>query len=263
MLSTPYLKHISIYPVKSLDGISHPQATILESGAIKHDREYTLIDEKGNYINGKRNAKIYLLRAKYEADIKLISLKIEGTDKQVTFHLDHGRTALEAWLSDYFNCAVKLEQNTSTGFPDDLQANGPTIISTATLETLASWFPNITVDEMRRRLRANLEIDGVPPFWEDQLFTESEQTVQFKIGDILIEGVNPCQRCIVPTRDSITGEETPNFQKIFVSKRRETLPPWTIASRFNHYYRISVNTNIPPSEAGKILHQGDKLSINL
>lgn len=261
MITSPYLKHIFIYPIKSLDGISLNQATLLESGAIKHDREFALIDKQGKFINGKRHAKIHLLRSNFEADLKLVSLSIQGTDKQVMFHLDHGRIALEAWLSDYFKCAVKLEQNTITGFPDDLQANGPTIISTATIETLTSWFPNITVDEMRRRLRANLEIDGVPSFWEDQLFAESGESIQFKIGDIVIEGVNPCQRCIVPTRDSVTGKETPNFQKIFVSKRRESLPHWTTPSRFNHYYRVSVNTNIPTSEAGKILHIGDKISI--
>ncbi|ACK69484.1 MOSC domain protein beta barrel domain protein [Gloeothece citriformis PCC 7424] len=262
MSLSPYLKQIFIYPIKSLDGINLKKATILESGALKHDREYALIDEKGKFINGKRNSKIHQLRVKFEADIKLISLSIEGTDTQIMFHLDGGRTALESWLTHYFNCPVKLAQNTLTGFPDDLKANGPTIISTATLETLASWFPNVSVEEMRRRLRANLEIDGVPPFWEDQLFTESGEPVRFKIGDILIEGVNPCQRCIVPTRNSENGEETPDFQKLFINKRRETLPPWTAKTRFNHYYKVSINTNIPPSQAGKILHQGQTISID-
>ncbi|WP_013322803.1 MOSC domain-containing protein [Gloeothece verrucosa] len=262
MLSKPYLKQIFIYPIKSLDGISLKQATILESGALKHDREFALLDQEGKFINAKRYAKIHRLRTSFESDLNLVSLRIEGTEKAVMFHLEQGRVALEAWLSAYFNCPVKLQQNTLTGFPDDLQANGPTIISTATLETLAAWFPNITVEEMRRRLRANLEIDGVPAFWEDQLFAETGETVQFKIGDILIEGVNPCQRCIVPTRDSVTGEQTPNFQKVFVSKRQEFFPSWATPSRFNHYYRVSVNTKIPASETGKILHQGDKISID-
>jgi uncharacterized protein YcbX len=52
------------------------------------------------------------------------------------------------------------------------------------------------------------------------------------------------------------GEATGNFQKIFVTKRRESLPPWTTPARFNHFYRLSVNTNVPESEAGKVLHQG-------
>ena len=41
----------------------------------------------------------------------------------------------------------------------------------------------MSVEEMRLRLRANLEIGGVPPFWEDQLFTEAGRYVQFQVRD--------------------------------------------------------------------------------
>jgi hypothetical protein len=114
---------------------------------------------------------------------------------------------------------------------------------------------------MRRRLRVNVEIADVPPFWEDQLFGEAGDIVQFKIGSIQFEGVNPCQRCVVPTRNSLTSETYPDFQKIFVAKRQETLPSWVSASRFNHFYRLSVNTRIPESEADKILQVGDEAKI--
>ncbi len=129
------------------------------------------------------------------------------------------------------------------------------------IEEIASWFPEMSVEEMRLRLRANLEIGGVPPFWEDQLFTEAGRYVQFQVGEVLFEGINPCQRCVVPTRNSITGEATANFQKIFVTRRRETLPPWTTSARFNHFYRLSVNMRVPESEAGKVLRHGDVLKV--
>lgn len=146
------------------------------------------------------------------------------------------------------------------GFPDDTNASGPTVISTGTLEEVASWFLDVSVDEMRLRLRANLEIGGVPPFWEDQLFAQEGQCVQFRVGEVLLKGINPCQRCVVPSRDSQTGEVTRNFQKIFIQQRRETLPSWTTLSRFNHFYKLSVNTNVPESEAGKQLHSGDAIA---
>ncbi|NJK49768.1 MOSC domain-containing protein [Candidatus Gracilibacteria bacterium] len=261
MIASPHLARISIYPIKSLDGIFMTQATILESGALKTDREFALIDEKGNFVNGKRNAKVHLLRVQFNDELQSISLKVQGTEQKATFNLDNEKTELEAWLSYYFGFVVQLKQNTITGFPDDLNAKGATIISTATIEEVTSWYPGISVEEMRSRLRANLEIDGVPAFWEDCLFTEAGQCVRFTVGDVLFEGINPCQRCVVPTRDAKTGEATINFQKIFIKKRRETLPKWTVPARFNHFYRLSVNTNVPASEAGKVVRVGDALAI--
>lgn len=260
-MSLPYLANIFIYPIKSLDKVAVERATILESGALKHDREWALFDEQGKFVNGKRNAKVHLLRSAFDAQFKRLSLQIQGTDQKAIFHVDDERTALEAWLSDYFGFPVKFLQNTITGFPDDTNAKGPTVISTGTLEEVASWFPEVSVNEMRLRLRANLEIGGVPPFWEDQLFTEAGQCVQFQVGELLFEGINPCQRCVVPTRDSKTGKATANFQKIFVTRRRESLPPWTTPARFNHFFRLSVNTNVPSKEVGKVLNKGDVVKI--
>lgn len=259
-MTVPHIAGISIFPIKSLDGVSVTEATVLESGGLKHDREFAIVDQKGNFVNGKRNAKVHLLRSHFESDFKILSLQIQGT-KQKFFHLDQERTGLEAQLSDYFGFPVKLEQNSIAGFPDDTNASGPTIISTATLETVASWFPGVSVNDMRLRIRANIEIGGVPPFWEDQLFAQTGSSVRFQIAEVIFEGINPCQRCVVLTRDAITAQAYPNFQKIFVTQRKETLPDWVESSRFNHFFRLSVNTKVPASEAGKVLRLGDEVKI--
>ncbi|MEO1069043.1 MAG: MOSC domain-containing protein, partial [Cyanobacteria bacterium J06638_6] len=104
------------------------------------------------------------------------------------------------------------------------------------------------------------EIDGVPAFWEDQLFGPDSAPVRFAIGDVVLEGINPCQRCIVPTRDALTGAATDRFQKTFAQQRVTTLPAWTHPSRFNHFYRLAVNTNIP-NQGGKFLRVGDNVSL--
>ena len=257
----PYLAKISIFPVKSLDSITLSQVSVLASGALQHDREYALFDQKGRFVNGKRNPKIHLLRSQFDANCQQLSLQVQGTDESVTFHLDRERSELEAWFSNYFGLPVNIKQNNFTGFPDDTNASGPTIISAATLAEVASWFPDISVEEMRNRIRANIEIDGVPAFWEDRLFTKVGNSIQFQIGEVVFAGINPCARCIVPTRDSKTAAATENFQKIFVSKRKETLPDWTTPERFDHFYRLSINTKIPSSEVGKILKIGDPVSI--
>ena len=69
------------------------------------------------------------------------------------------------------------------GFPDDNIANGPTIISTATLQAVCELFPGMTLDQARLRFRTTLEIDGVPALWEDHLFGEEERSaVRFRVG---------------------------------------------------------------------------------
>ena len=261
VFSMPYLARILIYPIKSLDGVAVTQATVLKTGALQSDREFAIVDEQGQFVNGKRNAKVHLLRTSFNLEARTVSLQVQGTEETQVFHLDKERTALEAWFSNYFGKTVQLRQNIIQGFPDDTNSPGPTVISTATIETVASWFSEISTEEMRRRLRANIEIADVPPFWEDQLFDEADKIVRFQIGSIQFEGINPCQRCVVPTRDALIGKTYPNFQKIFTAKRQETLPSWASVSRFNHYYRLSINTRVPESEVSKMLQLGNEIKI--
>jgi uncharacterized protein len=257
----PYLSSISIFPIKSLDGVRLDHVSVLASGALKFDREYAMLDERGQFVNGKRNRNVHQLRSTFDLDRRLVSLQIQNTDTWNTFHLDQERLELESWLSHFFGFTVTLGQNTITGFPDDLKATGPTVISTNTIAAIAAWFPEISVEDMRTRLRTNLEIAGVPAFWEDQLFGQADQSVKFQIGTVQLEGINPCQRCVVPTRDPKTGEATTDFQRIFAVRRQESLPSWTVASRFNHFYRLAVNTNLRQSEVDKSLQVNDQVEI--
>ena len=257
----PYLTHIQIYPIKALDPVVVTQATVLPGGALQFDRQFAIFDEEGKFVNGKRNQKVHQLRSSFDSSVEMVTLQTPGMESPQVFHLYEERETLETCLSQYFGKTVQLRQNSNGGFPDDTNAFGPTVISTATLAEVGSWF-SLEVAEVRSRLRANLEIDGVPAFWEDRLFSEdSNASLWFQIGEVTIEGVNPCARCVVPARNPLTGEAYPNFQKIFVAKRQETLPSWAPASRFNHFYRLSANTRIPKSEAGKILRVGDEVKI--
>jgi uncharacterized protein YcbX len=250
------LARISIFPIKSLDGLTVSEAQILPSGALKGDREFAIVDHAGKFVNGKRNPKVHLLRSAFDLGARTVKIWEQGqTDRQI-FDLDGDRHAMSDWFSDYFEQPVKLVQNLEMGFPDDTDSPGPTIISTATLTTVASWFPQLSYEQIQRRLRTNLEVDTVLPFWEDRLFTSADSSVIFRVGDVQMEGINPCQRCVVPTRNPETGEVSDHFQKIFIQQRQETLPEWVERSRFNHFYRLAINTRIPISEAGKVLAIG-------
>ncbi len=256
----PHVARICLYPIKSFDGVEVRQAKVLHSGALECDRQFAIFDEQGRYVNAKRYAKIHLLRSKFDLENNIISLKIQGSEIEESFNLESKIPHLEAWLSEFFGFIVQIRKNLITGFPDDTVSSGPTIVSTATLKEVASWYSDFTEEDIRRRMRTNIEIDGVPAFWEDKLFSESDSVINFKVGNLQFIGVNPCQRCIVPTRDAVTGEVNSDFQKIFINKRRETLPEWVNKSRFNHYYKLTVNTRLANEEAGnKIIKIGDEL----
>jgi uncharacterized protein len=255
----PYLSKILIYPIKSFDGVEVSQAQILEGGALSHDREFALFDEAGKFVNAKRTEKIHGLRSRFDLAARTVTLRIEGQGQSYAFHLDAERPGLESWLSDYFGYPVTLRQNLHMGFPDDTEASGATVVSVATLRAIAAWFPGMTVEEIRQRFRANLEIEDAPAFWEDRLMDEPGKLLPFRIGEVAFLGSHACSRCIVPTRNPWVGDRGTQFQKEFIAKRRETLPEWAIPSRFDHFYRLTLNTQVLPSEAGKTLCLKDEI----
>jgi len=254
------LVRIRLYPFKALDPVDVPVADVLPSGALKHDRAFALVDADGKFVNGKRVPAVHGLRATYSDDLLVMTLSApqRGDLGSNRSRLDSTAFAtLEAWLDEYFEFPVRVQRDVVRGFPDDGDAPGPTVISTATLETVAAWFPGLSVESVRLRFRANLEIGGVPAFWEDRLFgAEKGADVGFRIGATRFFGTNPCQRCIVPTRDAVSGDQWPAFQKVFMERRKESLPAWAVAGRFNHFYRLALNTR---AEAG-VVRVGDAVA---
>ena len=252
-----YLARINIHPVKSLDGAAHQQAVVLPGGALEHDRRFALFDTAGEVVNGKRTDAAHRLRSVYDPHERTLSLRPKGTAVADVFHLDRERSQLQRWLADYFALpeGVRLLENAQAGFPDDTESPGPTVISTATLEAVAGWFAGLTADEVRQRFRPNLEIGGVEQFWEDRLYAAVGEAVEFRIGAVRLAGTNPCQRCVVPTRWATTGQVGPDaaFAKTFAERRRQTLPSWADTSRFDHYFRLAVNTRLAvPGQGGRI-----------
>ncbi len=258
------LAQIRVYPIKSLDPISVAESAIGPAGGLQNDRGWALYSVDGQWVNAKRTAAIHLIRAAYAPDISSVTLSVPNDSRNIptcTFAFPWAHAEASEWLSMFFEQKITVRYD-ANGFPDDSIASGPTVISTASLEKVCEWFPQISLEEARRRFRASLEIDGVPAFWEDQLFSGNERNVvRFRIGDVNFEGSNPCARCPVPPRDPYTGENIDGFQKLFNQLRSETLPPWSPRDRFDHFYRFSTNTRVAPSEGLKLLRLNDPVEL--
>jgi uncharacterized protein YcbX len=197
----PTLDRITVYPVKSLDGVDVTEARVLPSGALEHDRRWQLTDIDGRVLNAKRSPLFHAIRAEFDLDARLVTLSIDplaiqaraipGVERLAslaidTFPLVPGPDGPCDWLAEALSAGVRLEpgsagaaspqasasvllfERADGGFPDDREAPGPTLVSTGSLEEVARWF-GFDLAEARRRFRANLEIGGCDAFWEDSL----------------------------------------------------------------------------------------------
>lgn len=252
-----HLGKITIFPIKSLDGVQVESARVTAGGFLENDRVHAIFDEHGKVVNGKRTPRIHQLRCRYDAAVREVHLWENGGMPTGFLLADPG--PISDWLTSFFGFRVRLRSNSATGFPDDPIASGPTVISEASLEQVCAWFPELSVESARRRFRSNLELSGGGvPFAEDRLYGAADPK-PFQLGEVKLLGQNPCQRCVVPTRDAVSGEPIPGFQKRFMQHRSEQSPPWAARERFNHYYRCAVNTFIEERERGKMLRVGDEL----
>lgn len=218
-----------------------------------------MLDAKGAYVNGKRELRVHELRVTYDTSLSRATFASPHLAHAFAFAFEDDTAALEAWLGEHFERPIVVQRDFAGGFPDDTHAPGPTIVASATLAEVASWFPGLTPEGMRDRLRANIEIDGVPAFWEDGLYGAAGDVVAFRVGATVLEGTNPCARCVVPSRDPLSGLAVPAFSKIFSERRAATLPPWAERSRFDHFYRLTVNTRAAATQTGRLIAVGDVL----
>jgi uncharacterized protein YcbX len=169
-----------------------------------------------------------------------------------------------------------LQERADGGFPDDRDAPGPTIVSTASLTEVARWFA-IDLHECRRRFRANLEVGGCDAFWEDTLASPARPGLApslldlppdlpadpyadlpppeprvFSIGGATFQATNVCRRCVVPGRDSRTGAATAYFRDAFEARRGRGLRADVDAAAWSTLYRLAVNTRPWKTESGSI-----------
>ncbi|WP_290818554.1 MOSC N-terminal beta barrel domain-containing protein [Halovivax sp.] len=251
------VERLRVYPVKGLDGVDVDAAEMLTGGTLAGDREYALFDAEGDVINGKRTERIHELSTDFDPRTGDLVVETRAGDRR-QFSLPADRERVEAWFGEFFDVEATLRRDASLGFVDRREM-GPSVVSTATLEAVASWFEEVTVESARRRLRTNVEIGGVPAFWEDRFVGDGAPA--FEAGGVRFDGVTPCGRCVVPERDPDTGEPTPEFRERFLEKRRESLPDGVDEAAFEHLYAVTIIADVPESDRGRTIRVGDAVDV--
>ncbi|MEB3862017.1 MAG: MOSC N-terminal beta barrel domain-containing protein [Desulfurococcales archaeon] len=250
-----FLYKILVYPVKSLPPVEVLEARVTRYGTLEWDRLYAIVDRNGVIVNGKRERRIHLVRARFDLREGLIILARPGDKKEEAYHLDDERDKVGEWLTSFLGYEVKLVKDPK-GLPDDTRNNGPTVVSTSTLAEVASWFKGWDLMQARLRFRPNLEVMGVEAFWEDKLYHGNGRGARFRIGPVTLEGRGISKRCVVPSRDPCTGVPTPGFQKELSRRRKPMLRGKYPES--DHGYRLVLNTVVIDGH-GSTLRVGDRV----
>ncbi|MFB6121903.1 MAG: MOSC domain-containing protein [Haloferacaceae archaeon] len=261
-----HIDRIRRYPVKGFDAEEVETVSITDAGTVAGDREFAMTDpaasaENGALrefaYNGKQTARIHELRTSVDADAGTLTVRTPDGERR-RFDLSADREAIGEWLSSYLDVEVAFHRTEPPAFVDR-PSMGPSVISTATLREVASWFEGMTVESARRRLRANVEVGGVPAFWEDRFV--GADAPAFVAGDVRFEGAEPCARCVVPERDPDTGDPLPEFRRRFVERREATFPEWADADAFDHYYTLMLIARVPEESRGTTLSVGDEVTL--
>jgi len=217
---------LHIYPVKSMRGLDVRYAEVKQRG-LRGDRRWMLVDENGRFITQREKAKLAQIKVKLlrESGLKLtvpnkapILIEEPTSERMQTKVWKSTVDALRvegevnASLSDFLGKPVALvfmDRDTER-FTEDKYTNEPEPVSfadgypvlianTASLRALNKHIEAAGGDAITmKRFRPNIVIDGDEAWDEDRW-------KQIRIGDVILDLVKPCTRCITTTIDQVTG----------------------------------------------------------
>lgn len=244
-----------IYPIKGFDGIEVNSSKILASGLLEKDRIFSLIDSGGKYVNGKNYPEMMNIRTRYDLDLMTATLSLNNEES--TIKLDSEPHKLEQFLFDNLNIKCSLSQDYKNGFVDDIDNPGPTIYSLESLNLLTEYFPDISLQELRRRFRLNIELtnNSEKPFHEDLAIGNNG----FQFSQVKLKAERTCRRCPVPGRNPDNSEIYHGFaMKLMKAREDQSLDHLPLAMRADKYI-FGVNTSLN-SGADQLIETGEEVS---
>ena len=220
------IQSLHIYPVKSTRGLDIRYAEVKTRG-LRGDRRWMIVDEHGNFITQRDKSKLAQIKIKLAGDgLKLtipnqapiIVALPDGNERMQTkvwkSKVDAAKSNSEAdeALSTFLNKSVALvhmdaeaERFSSENYagpetPVSFADGYPVLITnTASLNALNKHIIAAGNDAVpMKRFRPNIVIEGEEAWTEDKW-------KQIKIGDVVLDLVKPCTRCVTTTIDQVSG----------------------------------------------------------
>ena len=214
---TAVVRQLNVYPLKSAGGIRLEHGEVIPGG-FRYDREFMLIRPDGAHLSQRELARLALLRPSYDGR----TLRVDAFDavtplaheiatggplRDVTLFgrpyqgVDQGDEAA-GWFSALLDADCRLvrfagRRTTERGGGTVAYADGYPflVISAESLEDLNS---RLEYPVPMNRFRPSIVIEGLGPYGEDSVDL-------LRVGDVEIELVVPCGRCVITTTDQNSG----------------------------------------------------------
>lgn len=205
------ITRLSITPVKGLL-LHHPDAIEVTAQGAVGDRLFYLLDETGKLQSCTRNPGLYGLRASYDTESRRLEVTREGQVLLEGIIEPAAAVDTDLWGLRTITSDVVADPVWSTFFSDIVgrrvqlvHARGSaydvhpvTLLGTGSVEELARHAGIPQVDS--RRFRMLIEFAGGEPHIED-----SWEGKLLEVGDAVLRGGGPVQRCAATTRDPDSG----------------------------------------------------------
>jgi uncharacterized protein YcbX len=185
------------YPVKSMAGESLKSCAVSSVG-LEGDRRWALVDgapnRAGKLLTIRQDERLMAYRARLNSagpEVVAPGGEVQGLDDRLVSHL-----AAET------SRPLTLRELEGANFDDS-----PVLV--VNMATVAAFGARAGTRVDHRRFRANLYVDGLEP--EEEIAWLGRRVT---MGEVELEVVKQCERCVVITRDPDTTITTPELLRV-------------------------------------------------
>lgn len=228
-----------IYPIKSLGGMSVSAALVGDRG-FEHDRRWMLIDESNRFVTQREFPEMALLKASIANDILSVRDSRDGASIQIPLSSPSG-SALQVNIWDD-QCSALLVEGESTQWFSKRMGRPLRLVympdashrlvdkdyaNQGEITGFSDGFPILIIgqsslDDLNCRLEKPVPMDRFRPnivFSGGDAFEEDSFRV-FRIGDVRLQAVKPCARCVLTTTDQETAQRSAEPLKTLAGFRK-------------------------------------------
>ncbi len=204
---------LAVTPVKGTR-LHEVETVELGDGGVREDRRFLLIDDRDRMINGKHLGELQAIVADYSDPDRRLRIALPD-GRQVEDVIRHDRPVVAQFysgilrgelvagpwsdaISEFVGQPLRLVEAGEAGAVDRGALGAASLIGRASLRRLAEVGGCDGVDS--RRFRMLVEVDGVRAHAEDAWVGRS-----VRLGDALVRFEGHVGRCLITSRDPVTG----------------------------------------------------------
>lgn len=224
-MHSPWLSSLHIYPVKSLGGISLQESELTPEG-LRFDRRWMVMDEENIFFTQRTVPAMTQIGTQlFENELQLFERKNPSNHVSIPFHYEGEKIRVKVWDDEVD--AAKENKESSEWLSDALQKKCSLVkmagFSRREVDAnyagrhttgFADSYPvlltnqsslNVLNEKLERpvpmaRFRPNIVVSRMDAFSEDE-------TGLFSFGDVRLQCVKPCARCVLVNVEPDTGEK--------------------------------------------------------